>query len=188
MTMNTKHPKRKFVSTKRIVAVIDLAGFTKAFQSRGDVKMAAFVHDYYTACKKAASAKGGTIVKFMGDACLITFPPRNAKQAVETTLNLQGTIEVLAKRNRLMLAVGANLHLADVIELGKDIIGRGVNQTFLLGHGPGIRISEPFYRALPGAMRSSWTKHTPPAVYHLGSTEGIYEGLGKSPDANAARW
>ena len=103
MTMNSKHPKRNFVFAKRIVAVIDLAGFTKAFQSEGDLKMAAFVHDYYTACEKAANARGGTIVKFMGDACLMTFPPGHAKQAVETTLNLQRTVEALAKRNRFTL-------------------------------------------------------------------------------------
>lgn len=57
----------------------------------------------------------------------------------------------------------------------------GVNQTFLLGRGPGIRISEPLYRALPSAVRSPWVKHKPPAVYHLDAPDGIYAGMGKPP-------
>ncbi len=39
--------------TKRIFAVMDLAGFAKAFQTESDERMAAFVHDYHAACEHA---------------------------------------------------------------------------------------------------------------------------------------
>jgi hypothetical protein len=81
-----------------------------------------------------------------------------------------------------------------VIEFGSgptrayDVIGRGVNQTFLLGRGTGIRISEPVYRSLPSAARSPWTKHKPPAIYHLAEPGVLLGGLGKDPAANTVRW
>src|SRR5437867_1023081 len=56
----------KFVPVKRIIMLIDLAGFAKASQSAGDAKIVEFLQDYYTACEEVLSAKGGTVVKFMG--------------------------------------------------------------------------------------------------------------------------
>jgi len=170
----------KFVPVKRIIMLIDLAAFAKASQSAGDVKIVAFLQDYYAACDAVLNGKGGTIVKFMGDACLATFPPDTAKEAVEALAELR-RIKRIAAEHQLKLGFGANLHLTSAIEteLGTgasrrpDIIGRGVNQTFLLGRAAGIRISEPVYRALPSSMRSPWMKHKPPAVYHLDSAEGI---------------
>jgi class 3 adenylate cyclase len=185
---------QSLVPVKLLIVVIDLAGFTKAAQSAGDVKIVAFLQDYYAACETALSEKGGTVIKFMGDACLSVFPPEHTKFAIEGIIALQQRIIEIAASHGLAIVLGANVHLTSAIEVEfgatkrKDVIGRGVNQTFLLGRGAGIRISEPVYRALPSAMRSPWNKHKPPAVYHLGSTEGIYEGLGKSPDTNAARW
>jgi class 3 adenylate cyclase len=194
--MATTQSHQNFVPVKRLIMVIDLAGFTKAAQSAGDVKIVEFLQDYYAACEEVLNKKDGTVIKFMGDACLSMFAPEHAKFAVEALLELQQRVKDIAERHQLTIVLGANVHQASVIEMEfgrgavrwKDIIGRGVNQTFLIGRGPGIRISEPVYRALPDAMRSPWTRHKPPAVYHLGPTEGIYEGLGKSPDANAGRW
>ena len=194
--MATTQSHQNFVPVKRLIMVIDLAGFTRAAQSAGDVRIVAFLQDYYAACEEVLNKKDGTVIKFMGDACLGMFPPERAKSAVEALLELQQRIKDIAGQHQFEIVLGANVHLASAIEVDfdtgtgkrKDIIGRGVNQTFLLGRGPGIRISEPVYRGLPSAMRSPWTKHQPPAVYHLGPTEGIYEGLGKSPDTNDARW
>ena len=194
--MATTQAHQNFVPAKQLIMVIDLAGYTKAAQSAGDAKIVLFLQDYYAACEEVLSEKGGAVIKFMGDACLAVFPPDRASFAVEGLLQMQRTIKEITERHELAIVLGANLHLASAIEVEfgvgagkrKDIIGRGVNQTFLLGRGPGIRISEPVYRALPSSMRSPWEKHKPPAVYHLGPSAGILEGLRKSPDANAARW
>ena len=142
------------------------------------------------------TASGGTVIKFMGDACLATFPPDLAMNAVQALVKLQPEIQALVGRHHVSVTLGANLHFASAIEAEfgagtskrRDIIGRGINQTFLLGRGPGIRISEPVYRALPSSARSPWSKHKPPAVYHLDSTDGILEGMGKDPTSNTLRW
>ena len=184
------------VPVKRIILLIDLAGFAKASQTADDSEIVEFLQDYYAACAEVLSPKGGTVVKFMGDACLATFLPEAAKQAVEGLVEMQGRIKTIAAKHQLAVTLGANLHMTSAIEteLGTgsnkrhDIIGRGVNQTFLLGRGTGIRISEPVYRALPSFMRSAWTKHKPPAIYHLESPDGLYEGHRKDAASNTLRW
>ena len=195
--MDTKESGPEFVPTKRVIILIDLAGSSKAFQSHGDIKMASLFQQYYTDCETVLTGKGGTVIKFMGDACLATFPPDQAGSAVEAVLELQSKIAVLARHHEVAIELGANVHMASAIEAEfgagtrrtRDILGRGVNQTFLLGRGAGIRISEPVYRTLPSGRRSPWQKHKPPAVYHLGQrAAGIYEGTGKDPAANTERW
>jgi hypothetical protein len=109
---------------------------------------------------------------------------------------LQAEVYALARTGNMPVALGANLHIGAVIEgefggpsrHGRDVIGRGVNQTFLLGRGAGIRISEPVYRALPSGARSPWRKHKPPAIYHLDDTAGLLEGGGKDAGQNTLRW
>jgi class 3 adenylate cyclase len=176
--------------------LVDLAGSAKAFQTEGDEKIAAFLQEFYAACEKVVTRRNGTIIKFIGDACLAVFKSDQAKNAVASVMELQARVQALAKDYKVDLALGANLHVAPLVEgefgIGsskrRDIVGRGVNQTFLLGRGTGVRISEAFYRALPKSAQSSWDKHDPPAVYHLSAPDGIYEGLGKSAAANLQRW
>ena len=182
--------------TKRIIVLVDLAGFAKAFQTAGDERMVSYIQKFYAACEKVVTRRGGTIIKFIGDACLAVFKSNQAKNAVAAVLELQTRVHTLAKDHKVDLALGANLHLADVIEgnfgVGsskrRDVIGRGVNQTFLIGRGSGIRVSETFYKSLPKSAKPSWTKHDPPAVYHLNSPGGIYAGLGKDAATNTRRW
>ena len=73
----------------------------------------------------------------------------------------------------LALDVGANVHLATIVEgtfgagssAAFDVIGAGVLHAFRMGAGPGVRISEPVYRKLPNDQRQGWRKHQPPATY-----------------------
>ena len=177
---------------KRVVVLFDLAGCAKAFQSEGDEKMIAVLSDYYAACEEVVAAREGRVIKFIGDGCLSVFAEDHALAAVHATTEMQRRVGVLADRLHVAIQLGANLHLALVYEMpvqGRvDIFGRGVNQTFLLGRGAGVRISEPVYRALPSSARSAWMKYKPPAVYHLDASEGLLEGLGKSAVQNLERW
>lgn len=182
---------------KRVVLSVEVAGYTKAFQTRDDEEVARFVDEYYTLCETVVANKRGTIVKFMGDGCLATFPADATTEALGAALELERALDDLSARYQLRLSLGANLHLAVVVEgqfgagtsRRRDIIGRGVNQTFLLGRGPGIRISEPAYRQLPNEARSAWNKHKPPAIYHLTpSSDGVLHGLGNDPGTNTGRW
>ena len=140
--MHSKNSNENFVPVKRVILLVDLAGAAKAMQS-DDAKMIQFIQDYYAVCDKAVSGKGGTVIKFMGDGCLAVFSAENARNAVDAALELRSTITELASRYSLAVTMGANLHLAPVVdaEFGvgssrrRDIMGRGVNQAFLLGRG-----------------------------------------------------
>lgn len=153
-----------FVENNRLIALFDLPGTTKAFQSRGDLDMAALLQDFYEECEEVLTQGGGTVVKFMGDACLAVFPPSEATQCAGAVVELRARVKSLGEKYGVPIGLGANLHIATVVEgefgVGinrrTDILGRGVNQTFLLGRGEGIRLSEPVYRALPSGMRSPW--------------------------------
>ena len=185
-----------FQLTRRVIVLLDLAGFAKLFQTESDERMAGFLQNYYAACEEIVTRRGGTVIKFMGDACLATFSVDQAVQAVGAVVDLRSKVDEISSQQKIPTDLGANLHLSSVIEgefgtgssRQRDILGRGVNQTFLLGRGAGIRISEPVYRALPSSARSPWNKHKPPAVYHLDEAQGIYEGAGKDPASNALRW
>jgi class 3 adenylate cyclase len=185
-----------FVETERLIVLIDLAGFAKTFQSRTDLDVATWVQGFYEVCDRVLTGHGGTLIKFMGDACLTTFAPEKAASAVAAVRELQVAVDAHAREGKMPVSLGANLHIGTIIEgefggaarRGRDIIGRGVNQTFLLGSGSGVRISEPVYRALPSDARSPWRKHKPPAIYHLDVAAGLLEGGGKSAGQNTARW
>jgi class 3 adenylate cyclase len=181
---------------RRVVMAVDIAGYTKAFQTRDDEAVARFVDEYYQVCDRIITGKEGRIVKFMGDGCLATFPAESAGAALGAALELERALDDLSDRHQLRLQLGANIHIATVVEgmfgsgesRRSDIIGRGVNQTFLLGRGPGFRISEPVYRQLPNEARSAWNKHKPPAIYHLTPTSEVLRGLDKDPGTNTDRW
>jgi class 3 adenylate cyclase len=179
---------------RRVIVTVELAGYTKLFQSKEDLAVADFVSDYYELCERTLSAKGGTILKFMGDGCLATFPESMVTEAVAAAMQLERGIDGLGPHHGVRVTMGANIHLAMVVEsmFGSgpsrrlDVIGRGVNQTFLLGRGPGIRISEPVYRQLPNEARELWNKHKPPAIYHLTAAAGVLEGQGQDAGTSTA--
>jgi class 3 adenylate cyclase len=158
--------------------------------------MADFLHGYYSVAEDAVGSSGGRIVKFIGDAVLAVFPDSAAAGAVSAAVSMRRDVERLGQQAGFPVRLGVSVHMGTAVEteLGKgssrrpDVIGRTVNQTFLLGRGPGIRISEPVYRKLPSGERTPWSKHKPPAVYVLEEGGDVLGGSGKSAAENAARW
>jgi class 3 adenylate cyclase len=189
-------PPEAFASRVAVVLVADLEGYARAFKTRTDSEVVSFLDRYYSIADETISAGGGRVVKFIGDAVLAVFPESAATRAVSAAVTLRQDVERAGAGMRMPVRVGVSVHMGPVIEteLGSgssrrgDVIGRTVNQTFLLGRGSGLRISEPVYRKLPSGERTPWTKNRPPAVYVLEEGGDILGGLGKTPSENAARW
>ncbi len=105
-------------------------------------------------------------------------------------------MEQIGQDSRLPVRFGVNVPMGSAVnaEFGegpsrrRDVVGRAVNQVFLLGRGRGIRLSEPVYRKLPSGERSPWIKNKPPAVYVLEDGGEVLTGLHTSAARNAARW
>ena len=182
--------------TPLVILVADLTGYARGFHSRTDAEMASFLDRFYRMSAHEIEERGGRVIKFIGDAVLATFPPDDASAAVAATVTMQRAAERIAADAGLDCSLGANIHLGDLIgtELGAgasrrfDVVGRAVNQAFLLGRGRGIRMSERAYRTMPSGERSPWEKRRPPVVYVLGETDEPYVAGGKTPVENAERW
>ena len=113
---------------------------------------------------------------------------------------MQRSVTTLAQDLGFEVRPEANIHFGEAVatEFGTgsnrryDIIGRTVNQTFLLGRGGGIRLSERVYRKLPSGERTPWDKRRLPAVYVLKDAGEPYvthmRGSRKGPAQNAERW
>jgi adenylate cyclase len=155
------------------IQLIDLAGFARATRDAEPERVMAFLEVFFVELGTRIRAHGGRLVKILGDGGLAVFAHDRARDAVGCAVAVSARVDELARRSALALRMGANLHVATVIEgeFGPeddrryDIIGPGVMHTFRMGAGPGIRISEPVYRQLASSERTGWSKHRPPATY-----------------------
>jgi len=160
-------------STKLIMLLADVPGFARAFRRHDDMTMARFVDRFYLLCADSVESHGGRIIKFIGDACHAVFPEDRGSAAVDCVLELQAQTRQLGEELEIDVDLGASIHSGTVIEgdyggsaHGQyDVIGREMNQTALMGRGPGVRISEPVYRQLASGRRTPWHKRKPPTTY-----------------------
>lgn len=149
---------------RRVLVLVDLAGYAKAFTGHDDATMAAFTQAYYGVCARVLEGAGGRIVKFVGDACLAVFPVDHAHGAVEAVRRLDGQVSALAAEQGIPVAMGANLHLGEVMEglfgpeghARYDVIGAAMNDTARMGRGPALRISRTLWETLPEEERALW--------------------------------
>ena len=159
--------------TKLCLLAADLAGFARACSNLDALTIAQFLDHWYRQCAPLIVARGGRIVKFMGDGLLAVFPEEAVLAAVDAATVLRAALAELRTETQWRVDLGANVHIAIVAEgeFGPDddrrydIFGSGVNHLFLMGGGPGLRISEPVYRQLPNEARDAWNKQRPPATY-----------------------
>ncbi|MEM7243871.1 MAG: adenylate/guanylate cyclase domain-containing protein [Acidobacteriota bacterium] len=170
----TFHDSPALRSSRLVIVFADLAGYARGFRDHSDEEMARFLDRYYHACFELFEARGGRVVKLIGDSCLVVFPERDGSAAAEALIELERRVSSLADEHDLDVILGANVHCGSVMEglygptdrARYDIIGSAVNHAALMGRGPGLRLSEPVYRQLPSGDRSPWQKVKPPAVYH----------------------
>jgi class 3 adenylate cyclase len=161
------------VESRRVIMVADLAGFSRAVGPLSTVEVTELVHRFYAAAAALVESHGGRVVKFVGDGCLAIFPEDVAPVAVACAVDFADIAHELSEAFGVALDVGANVHLAMVVEgsfgvgasAAFDVMGVGVLHAFRMGAGPGVRISEPVYRKLPNDQRRGWRKHQPPATY-----------------------
>ena len=163
----------RFQEVKRVLAVLDLAGFTRVMSELDALAVAAFLDDHCAFVAERITAFGGRIVKLMGDGVFAVFAEEDAARAVVCVVSLVETHAGRAPSKRLGTVLGANVHLATVAE-GEfavdgryDVVGAGVNHLFRMGGAAGVRISEPVFRQLPNDVRSVWKKNKPPATYRF---------------------
>jgi len=67
---------------RRVIVVLDLAGFTRAVGGLGALELARLVDDFYAVVDAAVVGHGGRVVKFVGDGCLALFAADDVEGAL----------------------------------------------------------------------------------------------------------
>ena len=144
------------VSTTFVFA--DIAGFTALTETHGDEEAAALVRDFCRSVSKELPASGGTQVKTIGDALMLSVP----EPADAVLLGLRITHELMHGHGAPAVRVG--LHHGTAVEQDGDFFGAAVNLA--------ARVS-----AEAGGGEVLLTGHT---VAHAPQDDGVvYEARGR---------
>ncbi len=102
------------------IAFVDLTGFTRLSEERGDEAAAGVALRLADLARDAAARHGGSVVKLLGDGVLLRFPDVGSAVA--------GTLDLLDALPGAGLPAGhAGVHRGRVIERDGDVFGRTVN-------------------------------------------------------------
>ncbi len=111
----------------RLAAIVytDIAGFSKMME-KDEAGTLELLNIHNDIVEKAVTARGGTVIKTIGDAYLIDF--KNTVDALQCSIDIQ---QGLYKRNKenpeLPLLVRIGLHLGDIYFYENDALGEGIN-------------------------------------------------------------
>ncbi len=139
----------------------DLHGFARLAVRLGQ-RMPDFVQEFYEAMGEEITGHGGTIVKYMGDAVLATFPEGSERQAVTAALAMRRAVKGLLARwsiasdCELEVAVTAGTVARGVVGhrslRASDVLGEIVSEAAVLGHYRGVAITAQVRKAIGGSF------------------------------------
>src|SRR5262249_23212301 len=131
----------------------------------------------YERVAPAAESAGGSVVKYIGDAALITFPEAAVDQGVQALLDLKESIDRLMAMRGWECRLAAKAHFGTAVAgpFGAaghkqfDILGRAVNTAATLG-GTAVTLSADAFRKLGADLRARFNKRE--QVYAIMGVEG----------------
>jgi class 3 adenylate cyclase len=151
----------------------DIVDSTPFAEEVGDLVWARTVADHEAAIRAAATAEGGTVVKFLGDGSMLAFV--SARGAVRCAIRIQEEAEAAP------FAVRIGIHSGEVMHTENDLLGLTVNKAArvasaaaerqimissttrdLVGSMEGVRTGEPIMVNLKGL---SGTHHIIPVLW-----------------------
>lgn len=155
-----------------LVACSDLTGYAKLTSKLSEEDVFLFLSDYYEFVGDTIAPSGGRVIKFMGDAALMTFPETQVDAGIRSLLALQVEGDKFLTKRGLVSRHHIRAHFG-VIQQGElgtrtdkrlDIIGSTVNTMFLLKASE-LAITPEAFRKLAPETRNFFKKHTPPITY-----------------------
>jgi adenylate cyclase len=155
-----------------LVVFADLTRYAAQSLCVGDEELAQTMDAHYERVAARVEAAGGTLVKFIGDAALIVFPPQCVDDAVQALLTLKEEVDqsfaALGWECRLMVKAHFGPVIAGPYGAARakrfDVLGKAVNAAAMLD-STGVALSVEAFRQLGPAMRKRFKKHTPPLTY-----------------------
>jgi adenylate cyclase len=125
------------------VAFVDLSGFTRVTEERGDEVAVRFAATLQREAEAAAAHHDGRLVKLLGDGAMLWFP--DAERGVLASLSM---VQAMGSDD---LPPHAGVHAGPVIERDLDLFGRTVNLASRIAEaaGPGeVLVSEAVVNAV----------------------------------------
>ena len=155
-----------------LVAFISLNKYTAQVERLADGAVAAVMSRYYERVGAAIASAGGRVVKFIGDAALVVFPPDGADAAVQGLLDLKDDIDGFMAREGWSCQAVVKVHYGTMAagQFGPpddrryDVLGKSVNVTARL-ESTGFALSAEAFRQLGPELGQRFKKHTPPITY-----------------------
>jgi len=112
-------------ATRIAVLFADVSGSTQLYESLGDTRAVATVGRCLDMARDAAVARGGRLVRSLGDEVMLVFS--TALQAAEAALEIQKRMADLSNLLGLRLAFHVGFHFGAAIEHHGDVYGDSVN-------------------------------------------------------------
>jgi class 3 adenylate cyclase len=136
---------------ERIVAFGDLSNYHRQISSKlSPEETFLFLSEYYSMARQSLDGSSGRIVKFIGDAILIVFPPRDPNDAILALRELKTAIDAFLSQShhdsRFCVKAHIGMIAAGLIGTGElerfDICGIAVNHAALLPNGEWVLSDE----------------------------------------------
>ena len=166
------------MSVKRKLAAVmftDIVGFTKIMTESEDAAISILKaqDDIFTPLLEKFS---GNLLKKMGDGLLVEFS--SAVNAVDCALNIQAAIKEYNKTDGNEFHIRIGIHLGDVLMLGDDILGDGVNiasRIEPLAAPDGICITEAVQQSIKSKLKIDAKRISEVDLKHIDDKYTIYK-------------
>jgi class 3 adenylate cyclase len=167
--------------TTRTGAVLftDLVGFTEFTASVGDAAALAVLDVQSAIVDAVLSARGGRVVKELGDGLLVWF--EDPHEAVVTAWELMREVELARARGAFPLSVRMAVHAGEVVERGHDVVGHTVNVAARIVEvaGPGELLASEDALAAAGAVPARFAPIGPARVKGVAEPIWLHRSLGQ---------
>jgi len=162
----------KFSQKKLLVVFCDLTNYAKFSKKMDEPDLFAYLSELYEIIGETIQSSGGSVIKFIGDAALITFDENEIDNGIIALRKLKAEIDAYNKRNNLESHLNIRAHFGQVVTgmIGTknrkipDIFGDTVNIAARLPSN-GYTVSVETFRQLKPETRKIFKKHTPPVTY-----------------------
>ena len=167
------------MSIERKLAAImftDIVGFTKIM---GDDETTALsiLENQQSLIHPIIEEHKGTIIKKMGDGFLIEFP--STVEAVECAIQMQDSIKSYnTSDDNIEFHIRIGIHLGDIVILGDDILGDGVNiasRIEPLASPDGICITDAVYKSVKSKLKLDFKRIDEVDLKHIDDKYTIYK-------------
>ena len=162
----------KFKQKKLLVVFCDLTNYAKLSRKIDEIEVFAYLSNIYEIIGEIIESSYGQIIKFIGDAVLITFEENDIDNGIIALKKLKTEIDSYNKKMKYESQFIIKAHFGQVAAgmIGTknkkmyDIFGNVVNISATLPSN-GFAISVEAFRQLKPETRKLFKKHTPPITY-----------------------